>query len=86
MVKHRQLKQDIADAIGRRIEMLRRDRGMTQAALAELVGCCPQNVSRMEAGCYLPRLDTLALYADALGVSMSSLVRSADTIVMQDLS
>jgi len=53
--------------IGARIAELRRERGMSQAQLAEAAGLRQSNVSRIEAGKYATTLDILTNIAQALG-------------------
>lgn len=57
--------------VGARIRQLRRDRGLSQQALADRAGMYRPNLSRIEHGYRgagtLPRLDTLMVIADALG-------------------
>jgi transcriptional regulator with XRE-family HTH domain len=53
---------------------LRRDRGLTQAALAELVGVGPNQISRYESGASEPTLGVLRKLAIALAVNSDVLV------------
>ena len=57
------LKQDL----GQRIQYLRKERKLTQEALAEIVGIDQKNISKIENGSYHPSLSTLKRIADALG-------------------
>lgn len=62
--------------IGARIRTLRIAAGLTQDGLATLVGVgAGQVVSRWERGLQIPRLNTAAAIAEALGVPMEALVR-----------
>lgn len=61
--------------IGARIRHARLHRNLTQEALAERAGIDRQAVNRIEQGHVSPRLDTLLLIADALGVPLADLVR-----------
>jgi transcriptional regulator with XRE-family HTH domain len=60
--------------IGKRIRDLRAARGLTQAALAERVGCSSHFVSGIERGVDSPSLLTLERIADALDSTAASLV------------
>lgn len=61
--------------IGDRLRAARLHRDFTQERLAERAGVDRQAVNRIEMGHQSPRLDTLLLIADALGVSLAALVR-----------
>jgi transcriptional regulator with XRE-family HTH domain len=60
-----------------RLTTLRKDRGLTQAALAERVGVHVTQLRRYEAGTAQPTLDVLRRLAVSLSVS-------ADTLVFDD--
>lgn len=62
-------------AIGDRIRVARLDRNFTQERLAERAGVDRQAINRIEQGHQSPRLDTLLLLADALGMPLSALLR-----------
>lgn len=53
--------------VARQVKEVRKDQGMTQEYLAELVGTKKSNISRLESGRYNPSLDFLAKVADGLG-------------------
>lgn len=62
--------------IGQRIAQLREERGLTQTALAEMIGMQQQHISRLEKGRYSARLDLLAIVAAALGGSVENISRT----------
>lgn len=62
--------------IGQRIAQLREEQGLTQAALAEMIGMQQQHISRLEKGRYSARLDLLATVAAALGGSVDIIPRT----------
>lgn len=54
-------------SVVRQLKEIRKEQGMTQACLAELVGTKKSNISRLESGRYNPSLDFLVRVADGLG-------------------
>jgi DNA-binding XRE family transcriptional regulator len=63
--------------IGQRIREARAAIGMTQLELATATGIRRPNVARLERGRNTPTIETLQRVADALGVSVASLVSGA---------
>lgn len=55
------------------IARLRRERGMTQEALAEMIGVSPQTISKWETSTTAPDVTLLPLLADVFGVSIDAL-------------
>lgn len=53
--------------IAQQLRQVRKDQGMTQESLAELVGTKKSNISRLESGRYNPSLDFLVKVAGGLG-------------------
>ena len=64
--------------IGKRIKAARQKAGMSQEELAQAIGSTKSAVSRYEAGKRQPRYDQLLNIADALGVSVHTLVDWGD--------
>lgn len=60
--------------LGLNVRALRRVRGLTQAALAELAGVTDETVSRLERGAFEPSLSTAIAIAKALEVSLDELL------------
>ena len=61
--------------IGRLIAQARRERGMTQQALAERLGVSNRTVSKWECGAGLPELMNLLPLCEALGLTADELLR-----------
>lgn len=61
------LKISERERIGQRIVELRKERGLSQKELAEMVGITPGNLSRIEAGKYDTKLESLARIAEPMG-------------------
>ena len=59
--------QNERERIGQRITDIRKEKGMTQVQLSKRCGLSQVHISRIEAGKYDIRLDTLAAIAKALG-------------------
>lgn len=62
-------------AIGSQIRDARLWENLTQERLAERSGVDRQTINRIEQGHVSPRIDTLLLIADAIGVPLADLVR-----------
>ena len=60
--------------IGRNIRILRRDKGMSQAQLAEKANMSRAGIQKIEQGKAQPRTQTLRLIGEALEVSLFELV------------
>ncbi len=61
-------------AMGKRIQAMRKKRGMTQTVLAERVGIEPSNISHIERAASKPGLATLVEIANALQCSVDDLL------------
>lgn len=66
------------DVIGTAIARLRRERGMTQEALAEVIGVSPQTVSKWETAVSCPDVALLPVLAEVFGVSIDALFGRED--------
>ncbi len=67
--------------LGDVIKNYRRQRGLSQAALAKSVGCHPSFVSRLESGHYqLTSLDTIQKFAKALKIEPEELYKAAGSV------
>ena len=65
-----------AKRFGTFLALRRREKGMTQAALAEKIHVTDKAVSRWERGVGFPDISTLEPLADALDVSVLELMRA----------
>lgn len=63
--------------LARTIRQLRRDRELSQEALANAAGVHPKHLSEIERGNKDPRASTVARLAEALGVSIGELYGQA---------
>jgi transcriptional regulator with XRE-family HTH domain len=64
--------------LARTIRQLRRDRELSQEALASAAGMHPKHLSEIERGNKDPRASTVARLADALGVTVGELYGQGD--------
>ena len=58
---------------GKAVRSLRRERGLSQEALAEKANLHTNYISLVERGLSAPALDTICALADALGITVSTL-------------
>lgn len=54
--------------VGNRLKILRKELGMTQAQLAELVGVARVSITAIEKGRYIPTIETALQISKVLGV------------------
>lgn len=60
-------------AFAERLKLLREERKLTQARLAELIGVNARAYNRWERGNFIPQLDTLIKLADVLNIMLDEL-------------
>ena len=60
---------------GKRLQELRREKGLTQETLSEMINISPENYSRIESGLSFPKPQNIVKIADALNVEISELFR-----------
>jgi transcriptional regulator with XRE-family HTH domain len=70
--------------LGRRLEELRRSRGLNQKQLAERIKAQPAQMSRYEKGEVVPEAETLAAIAEALEASLDELVMGRSPASAED--
>ena len=63
---------------GQRLKQIRKSRGLSQDALAEILGTSKQILSRYELEQRSPRIDQVSRYAEKLGVSVDYLLGDND--------
>lgn len=63
-----------------RVTALRKQRGLTQARMGELLGMAERSYNRWERGGHLPSLEMLVKAADIFQVTLDELVGRSDTI------
>ena len=70
----------VCPMLGKRIQKLRKERKISQLQFSEMINTSPTFVSRLEHGTKRPSLETLVLIADALDVSIDSLLAESRTL------
>ena len=68
----------MAEGLGNRLRALRGERGLTQAALAEMVGVSRKTINTVENGIFIPSTVLALRIARALGVSVEDVFSLAD--------
>lgn len=63
------------EKVGENLRNLREKKGLSQAALARLIGTQRQRVTEWETGTKVPSLESLVKLAEALDTSTNSLVK-----------
>lgn len=71
--------------VGANIVRLRKQRGLSQAALAAATGMAAPNLSRLESGRHVPTLDVLLRISKALNVSLTGLLSATPSDRMSRL-
>lgn len=71
--------QDFLTALGRRIQVLRKGKGLSQERLAERLGMDRVSIGYVEQGRRSPRLSTLYAIADALDVRVIDLFEGIES-------
>lgn len=68
--KEEMSKYENRERIGQQIALLRKEKGLSQRALAELCGVTYQNINKIELGRYSVGLDILSKICDSLGCEL----------------
>ncbi|MDR3336415.1 MAG: helix-turn-helix domain-containing protein [Treponema sp.] len=71
--------QDVRVLLGKRIQFYRKQRQLSQAALAEKAGISITFLSKIERGLKYPTSDTISGIANGLGVEVCELFQEAET-------
>lgn len=67
-----------------KIKRLRKEKGMTQAKLAQICECSISLISQIETGVINPSLKTLSAISNALGVPIAQIIRNNNTFPQTD--
>ena len=74
MIESRQSMQEILVTLGNRIRRLRERNGISQEAFADVCGLHRTAVGLIERGKSIPRLDSLLVISEHLGIAVSELL------------
>lgn len=69
----KEISMNIKQELGEKIKRLRKQRGLTQEQLAEMVDISPRNLSNIEVGVSFVKAETLEKIIDSLNVSTEEL-------------
>jgi transcriptional regulator with XRE-family HTH domain len=70
--------------LGRVLAEVRRERGLTQEQLSEVTGIHRNYIGGIERGERKPTVETVAVLADAVGISLGELFTRADSLADAD--
>lgn len=62
-----------------KLQMLRKEKGMSQEGLAEMLGVSRQAISKWESGAAFPETEKMIALCDIFGVTLDSLIRDGET-------
>jgi len=71
--------QEVLRELGQRIRTWRKGKGMSQEGFADLCGLHRTAMGLLERGKSIPRLDTLLLVSQHLGLSVSDLLQGIES-------
>lgn len=69
-----------AAKVGARIQAVRKERGLTQSELAQMVDITPKYLSNIECGAKVPKFETFISIANALKVDANTLLVDVLTV------
>lgn len=75
---------DIKEAFGRVLKQMRQEKGLSQEKLAFEVELERSYVSKLETGKFQPKLSTILIIADVLGVRAGEIVDRVDALVKKN--
>ncbi len=69
--------QNMGGALARNLQFLRKQKDLSQEALAEQLGVSRQSISKWESGAAWPEMNTLLTLCEVFGVSLDTLLRGS---------
>ena len=65
--------KEVERLLGKRIALMRKERGFSQAQLAEAIDVAPETISRLERGVSVPSVSTLEDIVEALNITLKDI-------------
>ncbi len=72
--------------LGKRLQQIRKSRGITQAKLAELAGIHEKHISKLELGTYMPSIETLNKILSALELNIEDVGLNLERVPVKNNS
>lgn len=81
---NRRSKMSKDNSFGKKLQQIRKSKGLTQERLAELAGVHEKHISKLELGTYKPSFDTLSKIVKALGLNIDEAGFSLENVSVND--
>jgi len=72
------------NSFGKKLQIIRKSKGLTQEKLAELAGVHEKHISKLELGTYKPSFDTLNKIFKALNLNMDEVGPNLEKVSVND--
>lgn len=72
------------NSFGKKLQQIRKSKGLTQERLAELAGVHEKHISKLELGTYKPSFDTLSKIVNALGLNVDDVGFNLEKVSAND--
>ena len=72
------------NSFGKKLQQIRKSKGLTQEKLAELAGVHEKHISKLELGTYKPSFDTLSKIVKALGLNVDDVGFNLENVSVND--
>ncbi|MCD8378008.1 MAG: helix-turn-helix domain-containing protein [Candidatus Gastranaerophilales bacterium] len=72
------------NTFGKKLQQIRKSKGLTQEKLAELAGVHEKHISKLELGTYKPSFDTLNKIVKALGLNIDDVGFNLENVSAND--
>lgn len=75
---------DKNNSFGKKLQQIRKSKGLTQSKLAELAGVHDKHISKLEIGCYHPNFATLSKILKALDINIEEVGLNLENVPVND--
>ncbi len=72
------------NSFGKKLQQIRKSKGLTQSKLAELAGVHDKHISKLEIGCYLPNFATLNKILKVLDINIEDVGLNFEHVAVND--